>query len=505
MFILVLPGLLSTYTLYGMSSRSSFLDFIQGSYSPAMLVNVFFPFIFNLGDRFMGYYASPDYLIQEIYTYIGISTIIISFISYLNLKSEDLAIKRFINILLLFFFLLGLIRYIPLISFINFLPFSLFRYWGRAIVFLNLALSILVGIYLSSSTYIETFYKYFLSIFTFKNRNIKYVLYIISYISLLEIFSIVKLFPLSINISDSSVFNLLAILNRQDYIFEYWYYIWFLVLFTFILILISNIELIKRYRNIFLSITIILDILIFGFIATKDSLIKDSNSLFPSSNLPSYITETVKNKRLLDLTDSIGISNNLIEDYYGINGYSVLYIEPVNKVIKSIGLKSLKHTILEDKYFLNDSFNRSYFYFSIKDLGIEYLIKDLSTSQLVIENVSPYPSYIKSYYRKEGKVLIETSSTEDILLNTYVLKYPGWDIYLNGTRIDIVGDTRLSKNSKVTDLFMNISLPKGNNVLFLEFHPKDLYLGLNISIIMTLILFYISYVVFFSRYKIFKI
>ncbi|MEO5355174.1 MAG: hypothetical protein H7835_18455, partial [Magnetococcus sp. XQGC-1] len=234
-------------------------------------------------------------------------------------------------------------------------------------------------------------------------------------------------------------------------------------------------------------------------------LIKNTNDLFPRTKLPGYIRDTTSGKRVLDLTDSINTGNNLVENYYGINGYSVLYIDTINKLIKSIGLKSLKHTLLEDEYFLNDSFNKNNFYSSLRYLGIEYLIKDLSPSQLVLEELNPYPAYIKTYYRKEGKVLIETSSSEDILLNTYVLKYPGWDIYLNGVKLNKISAINYSKDMKMVDLFINIHLEKGYNVLFLEFHPKDLYLGLNISIIMSILLLAISYVMFFSKYKVYKI
>ncbi|MEO5355168.1 MAG: YfhO family protein, partial [Magnetococcus sp. XQGC-1] len=295
-FILILPGLLSTYSLYTVSSRSSSLDFIQGSYSPAMLINIFFPFIFNLSDKFMGSYASKDYFIHEIYIYIGLSTIITSFISYFNLKIKDLVIKRFINILIVSFFILGFLKYVPIINSINFLPFSLFRYWGRSVVFLNLAISILVGIYLSLPSY--TYYNNLnlSSFFSFKNKNLKNILYIVFYLLILETFSIIKLFPFSINIKNSSFFNLLSILNRHDYIFEYWYFIWFLVLSFFIFILFSKTYVIKRYRSVFLSIIIIFDILVFGFIATKDSLIKNTNDLFPRTKLPGYIRDTTSGK-----------------------------------------------------------------------------------------------------------------------------------------------------------------------------------------------------------------
>lgn len=506
--VLTLPGLLSTYTLYSLSSRSSSLDFIQGSYSPAMVVNLLFPFIFNIDDKFMGSYASKDYFIHETYVYIGISTIIVSFISYLTLKPKDLAVKRFVNILLFIFLLLGFIKYIPILSDINLLPISLFRYWGRSVAFLNLSLSILVGIYISSFTYTSPFYRYFLSFFNFKNENFRTTLYAGFYLILLETFSIINLFPFYINFNNSSIFNLLSILHRYDYIFEYWYFIWFIVLFSTIFILVSNIYIIKSYRNVFLSIIIFFDILIFGFIATKHSLIKNTNTLFPDTRLPTSIINITANKRVLDLTNSINIGNNLVEDYYGIPGYSVLYIDKINEVVKSIGLKSLKHTLLEDEYYLNDVSNRNYFYNSIKELGIEYIIKDLSSSQFLLEELNTYPSYIKSFYRKEGRVLIETSSTEDILLNTYVLKYPGWEVYLNGSKLDIPlnisFDSNYNKN-EISDLFINVPLKKGDNVLFLEFYTKDLYLGLSISIIMFLVLSTISYIVFFSKYKLYKI
>lgn len=273
--------------------------------------------------------------------------------------------------------------------------------------------------------------------------------------------------------------------------------------------LVSNTSLIKKYRNIFISVIITIDILVFGFISTKDSLIKSTTVLFPSTNLPTYIEETTNAKRVLDLTDSINTGNNLVETAFGMNGYSVLYIDKINQIVKNMGLKSLKHTLFEDEYFLNDPNTRNYFYTSVKELGIEYIINNISSYQLVLEKLNPYSNNVETYYRKEGKVLIETNSTEDILLNTYVLNYPGWEVYLNGIELDTNSNSlnSISNNDAVNakDIFINIPLSRGKNVIFLEFYPKDLYFGLNISIIMLILCVVISYILFFSKYRKFEL
>lgn len=468
-FTLILPGLFSTYGIYIQSDRSNKLEFTQGSFIPSMLSNVAVPFLFNLDRGYMGTLLSEDYLMHETYVYIGVSSLLIAVLSYLLLN--NVTTKRFINYLLITFMALAFIGSIPIINSVNLPPLSLFRYWGRSIVFLNLAVSILVGVVVSNKNLLSQ-----LNIKKiFARTNLKLISIPLLYFILLDIFSIFGVTNRSFefDLNNSSLVMLLKVLARDDYVFGYWYIIWVIVGASLILALLFK----KLRTKEFLTLIVIVDILIFGCIATSNSLIEDKSSLNLTSPLTSDYTLLLKDKRVIDLTGVLNGDNNLLVLPNIVSGYSVLYPKIVSDRLKDLGVKSLRHSTL-----LQSPADTISFYKSLSDLGIAYVI-DLSNTPVFIGDVTKDLPRVQD---TTDLLRFETDLPDNTVVNTYVRNYYGWDIYLDNVKV--------FPHSTSEDMFIQIDVPSGKHVVEMKFIPKDLYNGINISIIVLIALSIITYI-----------
>lgn len=468
-FTLILPGLFSTYGIYIQSDRSNKLEYTQGSFIPSMLSNVAVPFLFNLDKGYMGTLLSEDYLMHETYMYIGLSSLLIAALSYLLLN--NITTKRFINYLPITFMILAFLGSIPVLNNINLPPLSLFRYWGRSIVFLNLAVSILVGVLVSNRELLSKLN--IKKIFT--RTNLKLILLPLLYFIVLDLFSIFgitnKSFEFDLN--NSSFVMLIKVLARDDYAFGYWYIIWLVIGILTILILLFK----KLRRKELLTVIVLADILIFGHIATYNSLIENKSSLNLTSPLPNEYTLLLKDKRVIDLTGTLNGDNNLFVSPNMISGYSVLYPKIVSDSLKDLGFRSLRHSTL-----LQSPADTISLYKGLGDLGIDYVIDSSNTPVFIGDLTDDLPHV----HDNTDALRFETDLPTNTVVNTYVRNYYGWDVYLDSVKV--------STYSTSKDMFIQLDVPSGKHLVEMKFIPKDLYNGINISIMVLISLSVITYI-----------
>jgi|GEM_PF-1263395 len=487
--IIVLPGIFSALPIYLQSDRSTSLNFIQGSYTPAMIVNLVIPFIFNNGINYMGTFLSPDYLMHETYIYVGISSLISSVFSYFSIfiLKKHTKLRTFLNYLIISFLILAFIKYVPLLNKLNIPPLSLFRYWGRSVIFINLAVSILVGLLISNADLINVKIP---NIFNLKNINnllkhhfIKVLSIPILYLSSLEILNILGInnkFDFSINaiLNNSSLVSILKVLSRDDYIFSPWYILWGLVFLLSVIVITF-----KRFRKKeYIAILVILDLLLFGFMSTNNSMIKLKSDIIRIPVVPSILNSSLDYNRVLDLSDNISGDNNLLTSAYGVSGYSVFYSKGISNTFKNLGIKSLRHTTIADP--IRCDLGSTLLYIELSDLGLDYVIDPYG-------NVIPLGDSAQttvrdfSYIRDDGLLYFKVNLYEDTIINTYIKNYYGWEIYIDDIKnIPVEGDN--------DSIFIHINVPQGIHTIKMHFIPKDLYNGITVSV--TLAIIFITFV-----------
>lgn len=435
--IFSIPGLFSTFELYLRSFREGNLLHSIGSFTPVMIINLIFPFIFNFSEKYMGVLQSSEYVIQETYIYVGISTLLFSIFGYLTLKNSSL--KNWINSLIFLFFFLAFLKSIPIVNEINLIPFSLFRYWVRSVSLLNMAFSILVYIFIVDFDMSVGFKKFFSS---------KIIYYPVLFLLTLEIF----------NFKKYDFVNLAKILMRHDYEFGYWFLVYFSIL-TLSLIFIAIKKFHKRYL---FSLLIIFDLLLFGFIATKDSMFENKD-LLRNTSIDAYF----HNIRIIDYSSNG--DRALLNSTWGISGYSVFFFKDIPAIIADLGLESIRYPIPTQ---LNTEI-----FEKLSKLGVSYIIQPNKEMFRISKNTTLLNLndnlIISNYVQKEGYVSFEINSPSELLLNTYITNYPGWLVYIDGKQSEIVSNNR----------FISIHVPVGVHEIQILFTPISLYNGIKTCIL----------------------
>jgi len=452
--ILCLPGIFSTYNLYKQSERDSSIEYTQGAYSSVMFVNTVFPLLFNFGDSYMGSLVSSDYFMHEVYTYVGVTTLIFSILGYFMIKDKKL--KKFINTLLIIFLVLSSLKYIPILNAINIFPFSLFRYWVRSVVFLNLSLSVLLYVLIANIKKLSV-----PKILTL--ANIKTLSYPLLYLFILGAINIFEF-----GFKGSDVLKVLHVLYRGDYVFGYWYYVWLLFLALSLIVLFIK----KLQKSYVIGLLVLLDLIFFGLLATKGSMIKDIDTL----HLDNISSKNI-NSRQLDLSGGINGDNALLSDSWNVFGYSVLYPSDVAKELKRLGFTSLRYPTL-DNY---DLFDQN----KLMSLGISKLIYSDGRTAVFPNNTLIKNSIelgVDHYTSESGHLSFDVVVSNDTLIETYVRNYVGWEVLVDGMPISFDGDT----------LFINFSISKGFHNIVMHFVPTDLFDGLEVSILLLAVFYSIT-------------
>lgn len=456
--ILIIPGVFSTYTLYANSVREGALLHTVGSYTPAMLLNLVFPFLFNFSDKYMGVLLSKEYVMQETYTYVGIATVLFSLLGYLDIRNKSL--KMFLNILMLFFIIVSTFKSVPFLSGLNIIPFSLFRYWIRSVSLLNIGLAISIYSFILDANFPNLKKKIW---------DNKILFAPLLYLLILELFNL-------------DIISVLKVLARNDYVFGYWYFVWGSFLITSLLILFFK----RLQKPTFISILITIDILLFSFIATKDSLIKPITEVFPNG----YSSNYFKNTRILDL--GINGDNALLNSSWGMFGYSVLYSKDMDMKVKELGFSSVRYPTLPEGFFnQKDTTMLPKFLRGLTDLGITKIINasgevlTLSGNTSLINPIDiPDETLIGNYHHSEGVVSFDVTTFKPLVLKTYITNYPGWNV---------VVDSRVVKVNK-KNMFISIPLSAGEHHVRLQFIPEDLNLGIKISMGILVLCAYLMYI-----------
>ena len=385
----------------------------------------------------MGVLQSSEYVIQETYIYVGISTLLFSIFGYLTLKNSSL--KNWINSLIFLFFFLAFLKSIPIVNEINLIPFSLFRYWVRSVSLLNMAFSILVYIFIVDFDMSVGFKKFFSS---------KIIYYPVLFLLTLEIF----------NFKKYDFVNLAKILMRHDYEFGYWFLVYFSIL-TLSLIFIAIKKFHKRYL---FSLLIIFDLLLFGFIATKDSMFENKD-LLRNTSIDAYF----HNIRIIDYSSNG--DRALLNSTWGISGYSVFFFKDIPAIIADLGLESIRYPIPTQ---LNTEI-----FEKLSKLGVSYIIQPNKEMFRISKNTTLLNLndnlIISNYVQKEGYVSFEINSPSELLLNTYITNYPGWLVYIDGKQSEIVSNNR----------FISIHVPVGVHEIQILFTPISLYNGIKTCIL----------------------
>lgn len=456
--VLVLPGLWPQKGLYDTSLRSSRNVFYSGSVSAPVLLSAGYPFLFGSNDDYSGTSINGEYLMHEIYFYAGISALLIYFFGFLPLTGKRTKTAHLIIIVVTMFLMIW--GQIPFFKNFAFPPFSLFRYWVRAVFLFMLPLSLGVGSYLANpkKIYVLSVLKNlsipFLFIFTFGVLNY--------FVAGQEFFEISK-----------RVVKKLTELSATNI---FW---WIFMIFTTFLLFFQKINM--KTKAYLLVAVVTADMLVFGLVSNNKLIVTRDEIDF--TNVP----KSEKSMRILDLSKKIDANNSLTSNFWSVIGYSELI--PSNTA-KSIGFLEL--TSPRNVDFVS-SCSRANSRFRLHELGVNGVI-DESGVQVNLPGSLVETSNVESLDIEEGYIRIMKNQPDASAVATRINYYPGWLLYLDGKlRQDLI---RIDQHG-----FINFTPDEKSSEIILRFVPIHLYQGVFLSVVV--LWFLLGYGYIFRR-KIFS-
>ena len=113
-----------------------------------MLANIIYPFTFGPEWDYQGIRIDGEYLKHEVYVYVGAAALLTAIFGLLAMKRSPY--KNFLIYMSAAAVLLMILAYIPFVRSHNVPPLSLFRYWGRSVIFLVFAVACFAGYLISN-------------------------------------------------------------------------------------------------------------------------------------------------------------------------------------------------------------------------------------------------------------------------------------------------------------------------------------------------------------------
>lgn len=455
--ILLVPLLTAYFGLYTASERSATPGlWLEGSFSPSVVLNFIYPFAYRYGDSFMGVILNRDFLMHEVYIYFGVSGMIIAVLGILFSKLE----KQTNSLLLLFiaiFVILGFAKYNPILFAIDIPGIALFRYWGRTVILAVSAFSIFCGHFIDQLvTPPRTL--------IINRKNLYFLIGSAVYIILLELSTLPTLEGLS----------LARLWTRGDFKFDYlWLYLMFLAISLSLFLVTFRLRKPSIAHRLLATLPI-LELVIFGNLVLKDAFVRVDQL---KTNLPN-LESTYANQRII-VTDADVIGNKtLYYNFWSPFGYTSSLNKDYNDAYKSIGFESTRRSVLLET--VTDGFNNTNLQSNLKSLGVVAVTNSLG-SDYFKESKNPliYPKNptssvdIIENYRSQEQHGFTISTTADETMGSYIKYDAEWKAVVNNQPTKIIKD----------GLFLGFAVPAGSNLVDLKYIPHTLYLSLAFVIV----------------------
>lgn len=438
--ILILPQLYPSSILSNSGARGEekSFDFTEGSWTPSLTLTTIFPFILGRPDQYIGKIMSEWWLIHEVYYYIGITSFVVGVVGFFSVK--DKRIKVLFSSSLWIFVLLAFIKYSPIQNLFNFLPFNIFRYWGRMWFFVMFNIALSAGYLFNSNL-------------KFNKKDLWYLLPPIVWSLFLEIKSggifLSKVLLTHLFVNKGLLKDPLS---------------WFSLLLA-----ISTIALIYLYKKqnknnykYYLVGLVFIDLFVFGNLLLKSELMP-VNSLI-NTKLKLVLQNQIGKRTVVYQEDYIS-NRPLYYNAWNVFGYAGPY-EDVNyaKYLKQSGFESSRRvmsSVVTPSAIIG---------FGIKDI----VTKDLKI--IKVDNMDRlFDSEVTYNTIGEGFIDVNMRINNPQTINTKIRNYDGWVLYVDGKKVKF--------SSTPEDLFLKFDLAQGNHNITLKYIPKHLMYGIGISLI----------------------
>jgi hypothetical protein len=450
--ILSLPILLPSIELFSYSNGISRVNQYEGSLYPINLLTGFIPFIYGKDGYFDGYIFCKGCVIQEVYFYFGISSLII-FLVFIMFKNDN-KVYNFCLFLVGTAIFLSVFGVIPNLS--NYLgfPFNLFRYWPRALILLIFGVSFGVSHFLSTKKIGELKFINLVPYFIFVSSLILIQIYITNFDFLKNFWFYILNYSFENQSSHMKIWLLITVIS---------------IIFIIPLLLTKQKNFIFRFL---IALVVFIDLSIFISISVKQNGFVDVNTLPSKDVCISNLVNLESNSRLLDLSGCLNSENTHVTNLWSILGRTQYTNAGYREILSSIGLTQDREISAKSGLKLMKTID----YEAVKKIGVSKIytpdgkIIDLNNSIIpspVVVNVKPLPGEINA------KINQSVSTTETI--NTYIKYYPGWRVFVDKKPVKL----NITENG-----FISFVINPGDTEILMQFWPEAFLYGLVLTTIL---------------------
>ena len=448
---IAMPQLFPSMETYLKSSRiSDTLDFSNFSLTPELSLSFLYPYMYGSWSYYYGLDISSSFTYVEFNNYVGIVSFML-LVVYLLFGKKD-RYYWFLYSLLMIFIFLSYYYSLPIVSKINFPLITLFRYWSRSIILLNLALALGTAKVLNYSE------------LSAKNLNKGIILVSAPFAILLISHFIIIDYPFAQKVHQSLLHLRTEVMLKKD--FALW-----VVLPAASLILLylgfRNGGTKKNAITIFIVMLIIADLRYFGSNLIPVRLMKWDK--LPRIGVPEEFNE----KRILQEDEIFSNDQALLYKCWSPHGssqflpnsYEQFYLQ--NHLGDKVRLGKISTTLRLD---LNLDNLKKYGFFAV-------ISKDGITQIPNLNKVELIPDPIDASYiiKKEGLIKVKLNSMRDQIIHFSIKYNSNWVVKLNGITIQ----------PGIWDkIFMSVEIPKGESIVEFYYFPKDIFVGLAMGVLL---------------------
>jgi len=422
---------------------------LQGSLTPELSLSYIFPYIYSTNAYYYGEDVLEEYSYTELYTYVGITALVLFGIFILHGKKDRFF--YYIYSLLVAFLILGYLRYIPFIHLENLPVLSSFRYWTRSIFLFDFSLALGGAFVLQNVNFTKV---------TISKKSVLLLVPIL-YLVLLTLVNTSN--PMHQSVLASLINCKLNVLQKKDIL------IWAaLPLCVSFLILVRS-KTTKTYIiSVATSILVLVIVFDYRYYAADVLNLRIKNwSRESELTFPVYYNY----HRIIDESMHVRGMKPLLRLAYTPYGYTQFvdkgYWEFFNKY--SLG-KSPKTSYAND--FIRNELKASI----LKNFGISYI--RAGKTKFAVRNAQQ-PYFLKDdaasevFESSEGNITVKVVNNSDSIYTT-LKNDSNWTVKVNGKYI---------KPDIWESVFMKIPAPSGENILELRYIPKDFYLGVVLGVL----------------------
>jgi hypothetical protein len=453
------PQILPSYNFFSASSREADLNYLKGSLTPQMAIFSFVPYLLGNNVHFMGKKIDKGFTYTEIYTYLGISSVLLSGLALLLLKkSRDIILAYiFIWIFLIFSFMDYNKMFPPSTPLI-----TLFRDWERTVALSSFGVALLVGIFVEKIKEVSV-------------KNLRTGFFFVAS-------PLAYLWLLNKANENNSLIKRVAKLTTFEHIRAYQYFpVLSGIVLSLLVILIAFFVVKKMAPNIFTKILLPMKIILVGIVFFDLIYFSKDVLAFRLQDISKYkitpIPAELANKRTVLGSVKVTGMESLYYNTWSPFGYSQFKEDAYEKYFNRLGLGDIK--ISSDKV-PKENFQ------PLKDAGIVAIaraegINFLNDNKLDVLKNNLDGDYVK---KSEGKIIMHINNPADTVVSTYLKYDPNWRVKVDGQQ------TQITKNG----IFFDFPLSQGSHLVEIYYYPKPFFVAVIFSLISGIIIGLLLYI-----------